>query len=248
MKKILFFFVALSCFAFSEISTSNQLKGKNPIPSKKAEETQRAKQIDSATLEKDSCKPSICLQSCCDKRCSEKKCRYFSIAFKPAYFCPQSHLYRHLYDGGYLTLFEATYTLFKSFNLFLEAGYFHKRVNVRSADEYVSSTITHIPVSLGINYTLCVSSCLDLFLKVAPNWVYTKTWLDITNLKKNVHKNTFGGTLGTGAIYHISKMFFLELFVNYLYDKKHIHDHLSGESFSRKLGGLQVGGGVGVRF
>jgi hypothetical protein len=186
----------------------------------------------------------------CDKKSKCKKRRgKFTFAFKPAYFWPQEkNRYRGIYKGGFIPLVEMGYVAKNGLGPFLEVGYFHKKAHKTSADFRARTKVTQVPLSLGLKYTFCIISCWDFYMKIGPNWLYTKTEVNIPHLKYTVTKNTFGGTFGLGNKIYIFKSLFLELFANYLYDKKKIHDRDSGETFRVYLGGIQAGGGLGVAF
>ena len=46
-----------------------------------------------------------------------------SFAFKPAYYRPQSSVFRRIYDCRYITLLEIDARLYKIFRLWLETGF-----------------------------------------------------------------------------------------------------------------------------
>ena len=203
----------------------------------------------------DPCKPQPCHVSepcqtpepcSCQSPCCQKK--YFSIAAKAAYFRPDGDVYHDLYEGGFSPMLEFTFPLPRWFNIFAEGAYFHKNHHITSADLTVKSDVTSIPVSLGMNVTWCVTSFLDIYIKGGPNWIYTKTWVDIPGLKHVVKRNTFGVTIGGGFKVYVAHCTYLECFVNYMYDRREIHDRDASDTFHRQLGGIQTGVGLGFKF
>lgn len=168
------------------------------------------------------------------------------VSFKPSYFYPQDKNFRHLYKGGYLPLGEIGFMLPKRFFLSVEGGCFHKRKRLTSADLTFSTSVTVVPLSLYAGYIFAQGSFWDLYAKAGPNAVYAKTHITVPGLPSNKREWTFGGSFGAGAKFYFYRGFFVELFLNYLYDKKEIHD--SGDRFSVYMGGLQAGGGLGYRF
>ncbi|MEI6242275.1 MAG: outer membrane beta-barrel protein [Chlamydiota bacterium] len=168
------------------------------------------------------------------------------IAIKPSYFYPQDSSCRHLYKGGFLPLGEIGFYLPSHFFLSLEGGYFHKKKQIQSFDIRSSSTLTQVPISLCVGYIYPLRSYLDIYLKIGPNGIYTRTAVSIPNLASEKKKYTFGFTLATGTKFYLYKGLYTEIFCNYLYNRKKIHS--SNDSFFVYLGGLQIGGSLGYRF
>jgi hypothetical protein len=245
MKKILICFLALSSMGFAQMIWNKPPQKENLAQTSAKEKPKALDNYDNQNaLQPDNGKYE-CEPQCCPAPCYWTK--YFSLAFKPSFFWPQGDNYKHIYGEGFCPLVETTYTIYKWFNVFLEAGYYHKNSDVKSVNLYAHCDVTTIPVSFGLNYTYRPTSYIDLYLKIGPNWVYTKTGVDIPGLKKVVKKNTFGGTFGAGAKFYLSHKCFLELFANYLYDEKEIYDQDANEKFHRQLGGIQAGIGLGIR-
>ena len=235
--KFLLLFVFFSCFLHSEeMSVKNKVSSENIISSKDT------KLEDNKMLSKG--KNECDKKSKCDKRRGK-----ITFAFKPAYFWPQEKVrYRGIYKGGFIPLIETCYIAKNGLGPFLEVGYFRKKAHKTSVDVRARTKVVQVPLSLGLKYTFCITSCLDFYIKMGPNWLYTKTDVNIPGLKRTITKNTFGGTFGLGSKIYIFKYLFLELFTNYLYDKKKNHDRDSGETFRVYLGGIQAGGGLGFSF
>ena len=168
------------------------------------------------------------------------------ISFKPSYFYPQDKSFRHLYKGGYLSLAGLGFMLPKRFFLSVEAGYFHKSKRMSSFDLNFESSITLVPTSLYLGYIFAQGSFWELYAKVGPNAVYAKTHVFIPGMPSNKREWTFGGSFSLGSKFYVYKGLFVEMFLNYLYDKKEINDH--GDRFSVFVGGLQAGGALGYRF
>lgn len=177
---------------------------------------------------------------------SEKTRPLGFVSFKPSYFYPQDKNFRRLYNGGYLTLAELGFVLNKRGFLSMEAGCFHKNERISGIDLHLDSSVMVVPLSLYLGYIVAKGSFWDLYAKAGPNLVYGKTDISIPGLPNVEHKWTFGGSFGCGSKFYFPDGVFIEVFLNYLYDKKKIHD--SGDHFSVYVGGLQAGGGLGYRF
>ena len=172
-----------------------------------------------------------------------------SLSFNPSYFWPQDKTFRDIYKDGFLPLFEVSYIFYEGLGTWLEVGYFHKKETITIVDGIrATAKIDQVPLSIGLSYTYDVCSFFDIFFKIAPNWVYTKTYVNVSNMKKTTIKNAFGGTFGLGGSFKFKDGWFIKAFINYLYDKRKIHDQLSNSSYKVYLGGIQTGAGIGYTF
>jgi hypothetical protein len=168
------------------------------------------------------------------------------IAFKPSYFWPQDHLLRSIYKGGLLPLAEVGAYLWRNSFLSVESGYFYKKTMITSFDVTRPTSITQVPLTLFLGFYCPIKNVCDLYLKIGPNGIFTKTNVQIPNLPSIEKKYTFGATIGGGIKGYLFKGAFLEVFCNYLYNKKKLQN--SGEHFSVFFGGIQAGLGIGYRF
>ena len=168
------------------------------------------------------------------------------ISLKPSYFYPQDNLFRHLYGDGFLCSAELGYMLGNRCFFTLESGYFHKAETLASFDLKFSSSVTVVPSSLYLGSIIAQGNFWDLYVKAGPNIVYARTHVEIPNLPTNVRKWYVGGSFGCGSKFYFYKGFFLDLFFNYLYDRKKIK--ASGDRFFVYVGGFQTGGAIGYRF
>ena len=113
------------------------------------------------------------------------------------------------------------------------------------------SSKTHVkqaPLSIGLFYGYSITSFCDLFFKLGPNWRYTKTYLDLIDIKHKVTKKAIGATLGLESVFQLKYGLTMQLFINYLYDKITIFESQGFDSFNVYLGGLQLGAGIGYSF
>lgn len=260
MKKIYYLFiVSLICSSVFAEDTITQASELTNLTEENISTDDLNKEIaKNASLSKPN-KPSENTNECgiCEQQPIEPCCCYdpcnnigLSLTFKPAYFWPQDSVYRDIYKGGYMSLFELCYKISHGIGFWTEVGYFHKNEYVTSVNIVSPTSVTQVPLSLGLNYTYCAASWLDIYFKIGPNWLYTKTWVDIPGLQKTVVKNTFGGTFGLGGKIDLTCGWNLELFVNYLYDRKEIKSDNNNyfKSYKIYLGGIQTGVGLGYNF
>ena len=168
------------------------------------------------------------------------------LAFKPAYFHPQDRVYRNVYGGGYISLGEINCKLYKSLYLWLESGFLNKTNTINRLGSRYNVEVEQIPISFGLNYLFPRFCRTNIYLKIGPNWLFTRTVDDLPSVGTVNKKWSFGATFGTGAKIHCTSDMFLDVFLNYLYNRKKIQN--SNTEFIRYLGGLQVGAGIGWMF
>jgi hypothetical protein len=232
---------------------------KKPEPCKKAEPCKKPEPCKKTCepCKKKCCKPCdpndpcrACKKPCdpCDP-CKDPCRRIVDIEFKPAYFWPQDSVFRHIYHGGFIALGEVTFYVWRNYlTVFAEGGYFHKKGTIKEPDENVHTTVTQAPVTVGLGFNYPIYYWWDIYAKIGPNYVYTKTTQHSPFFTPKITKHCFGGTVGIGTKFNFLTYALLDIFVNYRYDRKEIHDSLSGTTFRRFLGGIDAGVGVGVRF
>jgi len=252
MKSLFFVFLlaSLGCLGFTNdnlFNHKNEFAASKCTPSGEEHCTKTSDQCDLPTK----CKTVVCAKK---KSCEPEEpcicdCKVgITLAFKPSYFWPQDHVFRDIHDGGYLSLLEFTYTFYKGLGIFAESGYFYSHSHVTSVDIRASTSVTQVPSTIGLIYAYSIYSFWDIYAKIGPNLLYTKTEINIPGLKHTIHKNTFGGTFGLGTRFKLYESWFIDIFATYLYDHKEVHDYDAGVTFRRYLGGIQTGAGLGYRF
>lgn len=180
---------------------------------------------------------------------NEKKNNNFLFEVKTAYFHFQDDTARAIYsDGGFMPSIEGSYRLYKVLHLFSEAAFFYKNGKVELTE--TKNRLIFVPVSLGLKpiFDISKSKKMKFYFKVAPNWYWVQEKQKYPFLKRKKSKTGFGGTFGIGALQYITPNFVLDVFFNYLYDKKTIKDPTSELKFKRYFGGIQAGAGLGYSF
>jgi len=170
----------------------------------------------------------------------------FSLTFevKPTYFYPQDKVFRSIYGTNHFMMnFELDQKVYNYFHLFLEVGYLNDNGVVKAVD--ADTEVTLVPLTFGAKFIYNMDKW-NLYGKIGPNWVWAKAEDHYPTVKEKVTKNVFGGTIGVGAFYQVSPKILLDLFVNYLYDRKTFRDN----DLRIKIygGGLQAGFGLGYTF
>jgi hypothetical protein len=201
--------------------------------------------------EKNKDKNEIEKKPCDECKCDTeiKRCRIVDIEFKPAYFFPQDSVFKEIYEGGFIALGELSFYIYKNYlTLFIESGYFSKTGKINDVDSKVHTSVCQVPVTLGFVFNYPIFSNFDIYAKIGPNYLYTKVKQQSSFFKPKEIINCYGGTFGAGVKYLFLRYCLLDLFFNYRFDKKEIHDSLSDSTFQRYLGGFDLGLGVGCRF
>lgn len=172
----------------------------------------------------------------------------FLIEIKPAYFYFQDNTFRHIYGhGACLTSFEADIRLKQDLRIWAEAGYLYKTGHVKSAYN-AKAKITLVPVSFGLKYFVNLPKGIHIYAKIGPNWYYCKTKQNYAYVPSKITKKGYGATFGIGGLIYVGKDFYLDLFSNYLYDKKEFTDPTSNSRIKRYFGGATAGLGIGYQF
>jgi hypothetical protein len=178
-----------------------------------------------------------------------KKYPIVEISYKPAYFFPQDSLFRHIYSGGYITLGQILFYLWEDYiTLFIEGGYFKKHGKIVEPDGQVSTKIAQAPITLGFGVNYPVFSNFDLYLNIGPNYLFTKETRHSPYFKPKTIKHSVGGTVEGGIKFSLFKYLVLDLFIDYRFNRKKIHDSRSELTFHRYLGGVDIGMGLGFKY
>lgn len=215
------------------------------------QKTSSTESLETYRCEKNNEKNEIEKKPCdeCKSNTEKKRCRIVDIEFKPAYFFPQDHVFKEIYEGGFIALGELSFYIFRDYlTLYIESGYFSKTGKINDLDSKVHTTVSQVPLTLGLVFNYPVFEKFDIYAKVGPNYLYTKVKQQSPFFKPKQTVNCFGATVGAGIKYLFLRYCLLDLFFNYRYDKKEIHDSSSDTMFQRYLGGFDLGLGIGCRF
>ncbi len=176
--------------------------------------------------------------------------RYYSgwfIDIKPSYFIFQDNTARDIYGhGAFMITGEIDATLYKYIHAFLDVSYLYKKGKVDIVD--IHSSITLVPISIGLRGIYQIKSYAAVYAKFGPNWIYAHTKQKYPYVKNSVSKKEIGFTCGIGSWFYLGRSFSLDLFADYLYNKKNIVDNTSNLKLTRYLGGFQIGAGIAYKF
>ncbi|MBI5346939.1 MAG: outer membrane beta-barrel protein [Chlamydiae bacterium] len=169
------------------------------------------------------------------------------LEIKPAYFHFQDPHLRSIFgNSAFMITGEYDHSLSNRLHIYADASYLQKEGTLHKYK--TDAIITLIPLSIGLKYIYPYMSHLFFYGKAGPNWFYLRAKQQYPFVKEVDTKNGFGATLGTGSLIFISKTFFFDLFVNYLYDKKTFLDPNSNFNIKMYAGGFEVGLGFDAKF
>lgn len=172
--------------------------------------------------------------------------KYF-VEFKPAYFHYQDSTARSIFGhGGYMSIFGFDVKVYKYFHAWTDVGFLFDSGKVTSVNS--KEKLTLIPVSLGLKYLYTIKNKVSLYAKIGPNWTYVSTKTDYPYVQSRVSKNNFGALFGVGSLISLCHNFSLDLFFDYIYNKKSFTDSNCNLIMKCYFGGFAVGAGLGYSF
>ncbi len=161
-----------------------------------------------------------------------------SIEIRSSAFFHSSARFREVYGNVGPTFgIEATKS-FCGFDAFVDLDYFSKR---SCQNECCKSRIEIINGSFGLKYNYNFCSLADVYVGLGPS-------LSRANLSENSccgkdkrSKVAIGVVVKSGLIYQFCDCYFLDFFVDYLYQPIHFSRHID-------FGGVKTGLGLGAKF
>lgn len=164
----------------------------------------------------------------------------YSVELRTAAFFPSSGLFRGIY-GKVGTCYQAEgsakwkncWDLWSNIDWFTKHG--------ESLGFRQPTRINILNFSLGIKYVYPFSRKCNAYIGLGPN--LSVLWLKNNFLghREKVSKRALGGIVKLGIQYFITDCYFLDLFVDYLYQPMHFKNHVN-------VGGFKTGIGLGTQF
>ena len=170
-----------------------------------------------------------------------------SIEIRGAAFFPASHRFREVYEnigGNYqVELSTSTCICQREFNLWANFDWYSKKNKKHDCCDYY--TRVEIPtISGGLKYYFpctCFCSNFDFYLGLGVTYSRIHLKSESCCVKEKKCKDSIGGVIKSGINYYFCRNFFLDVFVDYVYQPVSFHKHVD-------VGGLKVGGGLGYSF
>lgn len=119
---------------------------------------------------------------------------------------------------------------------------FHNKTNIRM-----------IPLTFGLKYLIPITCDFSAYIGGGAAYSFLRIHDHSDYVKQHISRQNWGGVIKSGIRYNICECFFLDGFVDYLFQHfSREHNHGSSSRFvetkGADLSGLRVGAGIGVHF
>ena len=168
---------------------------------------------------------------------------------RAAYYHPTSKKFRDIYGGSGIYNVELSLETWCNFYPFISAGYY--RESGRSIGERNKTTLTMVPLGIGLKYLFCPCSCYHPYLGAG----FAASWMHTRDSSPFIHKTTkkwgFGGVFKVGVLAFFTDCFFVDGFIDYTYMKVHFSGSRSSPLVflsDADLSGFAFGLGIGFAF
>ena len=164
-----------------------------------------------------------------------------TISIRTAAFFPSDSFFRKIYDNAAQCFeIELTQKWNSCFALWENFDWFSKKGGSIGFKDHTRISIGNI--SLGIKYIYFINHCLNAYVGIGPSLGIV--WIE-DDFHSGKHKRNgytaFGGVIKTGINYYFAENWFLDIFVDYLYQPHHFKREVD-------LGGTKLGVGIGYAF
>lgn len=161
------------------------------------------------------------------------------LEFRSAAFFPSSKLFREIYgNAGVNFQIEAATELCNFVELWSNLDWFSKKGHSVGFHDPTRVKISNY--SLGFNFVYPINCRFALYVGAGPS--IGTIWLKnrLHHGKEKTSKTVIGGVFKAGLYLTIDN-FFIDLFIDYLYQQSHFHTHVD-------IGGVKTGAGIGIFF
>jgi hypothetical protein len=164
-----------------------------------------------------------------------------SIKIRGGVFLPQASLFRGIYGRALpLIEIEAATLLREHLELWGNIDWTGKRGH--SIGLCSPTKVNIVNFSFGLNVPFSWTDCFGLYLGLGPSFGGTRLCNRLLNgATERVSKGAVGVVLKSGARWDVGERAFIDLFVDYLYQKVNFPTHVN-------VGGVKIGLGLGVAF
>lgn len=166
----------------------------------------------------------------------------WTVELRTAAFFPASDRFRDVYeDVGACYEIEVRKDFCCCYEIWGNLDYYTKHAHIK--DCCGNTQIDLLNIGSGINYVIPFCACFQAYMGIGINLAL----IDLTNKSCMSHRErsnrvAIGGLLKSGICYHFTQRWFLDIFMDYLYQPVHYHQRHA------QVGGLKIGGGLGIRF
>ncbi len=172
-----------------------------------------------------------------------KEIRKNRIKMRASAFYPQGSLTREIYGNWFpVGSLEYDYLYGRHLSFFVNGAYTRK--NGHSTAEAYKTTITLVPVTVGVNAQLGNSSWWRPYLGAGIGAAYSHFHNYSPYVKQHRSYFGFASIIQTGMEFNITKWFFLDLFTSYRFN----WFDFNKDNSKSLTGGVDLGIGLGVKF
>jgi hypothetical protein len=158
------------------------------------------------------------------------------IEAKGSYFSSENSTFRDVYGGTPKLGLEAGIEVAKNISIWVGADYVHKAGKLTVTQDETKVTI--IPLGAGARYEIPAGTKLQFHIAAGVQEVIFKE----ENVIGTVKTNAFGFIAAAGGVFRLTKAVGIDLFVGWSTCK------MTNQGLDFKVGGLDAGGGIEVRF
>lgn len=178
----------------------------------------------------------------------------FEVSARAAAFIPIFENVRKAYGdmGDYQLEFSQNFG--KLWSLWAGAQYIYGTGHSNSSCKGCirAKTKLHLwPLSFGLKYNFYFGSCTDIYLGAGVVYSFLRIHDHWPYVIQHISKGGVGGLFKLGAKHYFTRLFFIEVFADYLLQRFHFHNPHSGPFVQRHnlyLDGVLLGGGLGFNF
>lgn len=168
------------------------------------------------------------------------------VEVKAGYFFFTDNRLRRVYNRGGLDLqLAASVPLYRTLRLYGALEYVEKHGKSLLLGSHTS--IRQIPVSLGLEYRMCVWALpwIESYARLAPQYFHWHVKSDTTVIERSLSESGIGVVGGAGLLASLTDRLKIDLFAEYAYRRVHPQSGKQGvRTFTVQTGGFVLGGGV----
>ncbi len=159
------------------------------------------------------------------------------VILSASYFGYSDSRHKEVYSSGNIyPEIKAGLKVYRDFYVWGRYGFLSANGKTPILEE--TTKINYFHVSIGGGYQGNISKRLDYLVKLGLLYVNYRE----TAMGEEVSGSSVGFMLGGGVIFNISKVFFTEVSLDYLFANDELED------ITLKLGGIKAGIGFGIRY
>ena len=170
------------------------------------------------------------------------------LEIKPGYFFFSNHTLRKIYHGGFEIQGSGSYPLCGALALYGSLGYLH--VKGKSLQANQKTSISQIPIDVGLRAITPLSECLRGYLTIGPRYFYFHQHNDSTFVNRNIRRTGFGFFINGGCNFIANDCFLLGIFGEYAFEQKSFKSMMPNVYGKPdvQIGGFTFGASIGFVF